>query len=123
MTDNRTTKPSGEADYDSLAARLTDPQAKLTSAGQVATGEAAAAAGREFLLREYGSPEAVERELVAPGRPRVGERRGASPTVRGRIAPAEYAALKALEEQTGRTQSDLVREAVHQLLVHYELVS
>ncbi|MGL5825660.1 MAG: ribbon-helix-helix domain-containing protein, partial [Nocardioides sp.] len=45
------------------------------------------------------------------------------PTVRGRVTPTEYAALKTLESQTGRTQSDLVREAVHQLLVDHKLVS
>ncbi|MGL5826460.1 MAG: ribbon-helix-helix domain-containing protein [Nocardioides sp.] len=53
----------------------------------------------------------------------MGQRKGASPTVRGRVTPTEYAALKTLESQTGRTQSDLVREAVHQLLVDHKLVS
>lgn len=110
-------------DYADLEARFTDPNTEVASAGQVVTGDAAAAEGRQFLLREYGSPEAIERAMLAPGRPRVGERQGASPTVRGRIAPAEYAALKTLEEQTGRTQSDLVREAVHRLLVSHQLVS
>lgn len=119
---NTTTTNAG-TDYDGLEGRLTDPHTELASTGQVATGEAAAAAGRDFLLREYGSSAAIERAMIAPGRPRVGERRGASPTVRGRITPAEYAALKTLEEQTGRTQSDLVREAVHQLLVRNQLVN
>jgi hypothetical protein len=110
-------------DYVALEARLTDPDTTLTSAGQVATGEAAAAAGRGFLLREYGSAEAIQRAMVAPGRPRVGQPGGPSPTVRGRITPADRAALKELQQQTGRTESDLVREAVHQMLVSHKLVS
>lgn len=109
-------------DYDDREARLTDPAAAVVSAGQVATGEAAAAVGRDFLLREYGSPEAIEREMVTPGRPRVGQPAGASPTVRGRVTPADRAALKVLQQQTGRSESDLVREAVHQLLVSHRLV-
>lgn len=110
-------------DYDALEARLTDPDVALKSAGQVNTGEDAAAEGRAFLLREYGSMEAIEQE-VQRGRPRVGQPpRGASPTVRGRISAADYAAFKRLEEATGRSQSELVREAVHQLLNQHKLVS
>ncbi len=120
---NNDTTDSPRIDYAALEAHLTDPAATVASAGQVATGEDAAAAGLDFLLREYGSVEAIQREIVRPGRPRIGERAGASPTVRGRIAPAEYAALKALEQRTGRTQSDLVREAIHHLLVNHKLVS
>ncbi len=116
MTDHKS------IDYAALEARLADPDATLSSAGQVATGPAAAATGREFLVREYGSIEAVERAMPAPGRPRVGHG-GVSPTVRARITPADYAAMKRLEEQTGRSQSDLLREAVHQLLAAYKMVS
>lgn len=51
------------------------------------------------------------------GRPRVGDaKRGPSPTVRARLSEAEFAAFEQLRETTGRTQSDLVREAVHDYL-------
>lgn len=110
-------------DYDALEARLTDPSTPVASAGQVATGVDAEQAGREFLLREYGSEAAIARVLRGPGRPRVGEPSGASPTIRARISDAEYAAFKQLEQATGRTQSELVREAVHQLLARHKLVS
>lgn len=50
-------------DYDALQERLTDPDYPVRSAGQVETSDAAAAAGRAFLLREYGSMEAIEAEL------------------------------------------------------------
>ncbi len=109
-------------DYDALAARLTHLDQPTTGAEPVA-GDAAAAIGREFLLREYGTAEAIERAIVTPGRPRVGQRGGASPTVRARITHDEYAAMKQLEATTGRSQSDLVREAVHQLLVEHQRVS
>ena len=112
-----------QIDYDALEARLTDPDYPVRSAGQVKTGADAAAEGRAFLLREYGSEEAIA-EAMRPGRPRVGDtKRGASPTVRGRISDADYAAFKQLEDATGRTQSELVREAVHNLLTEHKLVS
>ncbi|TWE10503.1 ribbon-helix-helix protein, CopG family [Rudaeicoccus suwonensis] len=116
---------STEIDYDALAARLTDPDYPVSSAGQVKTGDAAAAEGRAFLLREYGSEEAIAAAMsVSRGRPRVGDaKRGPSATVRGRISDTDYAAFKKLEEATGRTQSDLVRDAVHQLLTQHKLVS
>jgi len=114
---------TNHSDFDALEARLTDPSIPLKSARHVATDAAASAAGREFLLREYGSTEVIERAMIAPGRPHVGERSGASPAVRGRITPTDYAAFKKLEEQTGRSQSDLVREAVHQLLRRHKLIS
>ena len=111
-----------DQEYDELAARLTDPNIPLSAPREVHTGAAAARAGREFLVREYGSIDAVNE--VLRGRPRVGDtKRGASPTVRGRISDADYAAFKQLEDVTGRTQSELVREAVHNLLTAHKLVS
>lgn len=112
-------------EYDDLAARLTDPDYPVASAGQVHTGAAAAAEGRAFLLREYGSQDAIDAAMgVRRGRPRVDEaKRGPSPTVRGRISDADYAAFKKLEEITGQSQSELVREAVHQYLAGHKLVS
>lgn len=68
--------------------------------------------GREFLLRQCGLMNAVNE--VIRGRPHVGAaERGASPTVRGRISGTDYAAFEQLEDATGRTQSELVRAAVH----------
>ena len=106
-----------EQEYEDLAARLTDPDYVLTSGGQVKTGADAAAEGRAFMVREYGSAAELDKVLRQAGRPRIGQApKGASPTVRARISDADYAAVKRLEEVTGRTQSDLVREAVHQFL-------
>ncbi len=112
---------TNKTDYDALASRLTDPD-KPTHGVDVTVGDAAAGLGREFLMREYGSAEAIQNATVHRGRPRVGQAAGSSPTVRARITQDEYAAMKQLEAATGRSQSDLVREAVHQLLVHHKLV-
>lgn len=109
-------------DYDALEARLTDPSTPVKSAGQVAVGESAEVIGHAFLMREYGSEEEIGRALRGQGRPRVGEAKGASATVRGRISDADYAAFGQLKRVTGRTQSELVREAVHQLLAQHKLV-
>lgn len=107
-----------------LADTLTDPNYPLPNSKQGATGAAAAALGRALLVQEYGSAQALDTVLRQAGRPRVGQApRGASPTVRGRISDADYAAFKQLEEVTGRTQSELVREAVHNLLTEHKLVS
>lgn len=100
--------------------RLSDPHGPVPrSTGTVRTGSAAAAEGRAFLVREYGSLQAVEAELRR-GRPPVGQDRGASPTVRGRVSPAEHEAFRRLQRESGRSQSELVREAVHDLLVKHQ---
>lgn len=114
-----------EIDYDALAARLTDPDQPVHSAGQVETNDAAAFTGHAWLLREYGSDEAIAAAMsVSRGRSRVGApKAGPSPTVRARISDDDYAAFKKLEEATGRGQSELVREAVHRMLVDHKLVS
>ena len=109
-----------DADYNELAARLADPAIPLPKPEAVLTGEAAAAEGRAFLLREYGGEEALQGAL-RPGRPRVGSPRGESPTVRGRISDADFAAFKRLEERTGKKQSELVREAVQLLLAEHKI--
>ncbi len=109
-------------DYDALAVRIAGDAP--VSAGNILRGDAAATAGRDLLLREYGSDEAIAHAIGA-GRPRVGDsRRGASPTVRGRIADEEYSAFKELEVETGKNQSELVREAIHLLLQqHHKIAS
>jgi hypothetical protein len=43
--------------------------------------------------------------------------------VRARISENDYAAFKQLEQDSGLSQSDLVREAVHRLLTDHKLVS
>lgn len=108
--------PEQESYYDELAARFTDPSIPVRSAGKVKTGAAAAAAGREFMLKEFGSEEAFNAFLKA-GRPSVGsEKNGASPVVRGALDPETYADFQTLRKATGRTQAELVREAVHLLI-------
>lgn len=109
-----------DTNYEELAARLTDPSTPLPDPENVLAGDDAAAAGRAFLLREYGTEEALQRAL-RPGRPRVGSPRGESPTVRGRISDADFAAFKRLEESTGKKQSELVREAVQLLLAEHNV--
>ena len=104
-----------DENYEQHAARLTDPSTELDGSGSPLRGEAAAAAGRSFLVETYGSEEAVARAMRR-GRPRVGQTGGASPEVRGRIMPSEFNALEALAKQTGRSRSDLVREGIHLLL-------
>ena len=111
-----------DADFEALAARLTDPATELPAPVDVTTGVQAAAAGRAFLEAEYGSAEALDAELRRAGRPRLGENpKGASPTVRGRIPQSERAAFDSLMRQTGKRESELVREAVHLLLERHHL--
>lgn len=115
--------PEQEAYYDELAARLTDPNVPVRSAGKVRTGAAAAAAGRAFMLKEYGSEEALE-AAMRPDRPRVGNEKGArSPVVRGSITDEDYDAFERLRRLTGKSQSELVREAVHSYLVTHQRAS
>lgn len=114
---------SKDIDYEALSDRYADPSIPVTPTGPALTGEAAAAAGREFAVAEYGSVEAMERE-IRRGRPRVGEsRRGPSPVVRGALTEADFEAFKKLEEATGKKQADLVRESVHLLFEHYKVAS
>jgi len=112
-----------EREFEAASDRYADQSVSVAPIGPALTGEAAAAAGRDFLVAEYGSMEAVERE-IRRGRPRVGDtRRGASPVVRGRISEEDFAAFKRLEAETGRTQAELVREGVHLLLERHKLAS
>lgn len=113
-----------EKDYEALAARLTDPAIPVERPANVLTGAAAAAAGRELLLAEYGSAEALDGVLRSAGRPRLGESaKGPSPTVRGRIPVADRAAFDRLIELSGKKESELVREAIHRLLVQEDMLA
>lgn len=115
---------SKDAAFEALAERLTDPNTTLPSPQNVTTGNAAAAAGREFMLAEYGSQSALDAALRTAGRPKLGTTaKGASPTVRGRVAEADRAAFDRLIQITGKKESELVREAVHLLLQHHHLIA
>jgi len=113
-----------EIDYDALATRLTDSKQVIRAVEAPLRDDDATAAGRDFLLREFGSEEAIMAEL-RPGRPRIGKQpdRGPSPTVRGRISEQDFAAVKQLEEQTGKTQSELVREGIQLVIERYRTAS
>jgi hypothetical protein len=111
-----------DADFAALAERLTDPSTPMPKGSDISTGSAAAAHGRALMLREYGSEAALDAVLRRAGRTRLGEHpKGASPTVRGRLPEADFAAFKRLEEQTGKKQSELVREAVQLLLAEHKI--
>ncbi|WP_067248859.1 hypothetical protein [Microbacterium resistens] len=112
-----------ERDFDAASDRYVAPEAPVAPSGPALRGVAAAAAGRDFMVSEYGSIEAVERE-IRRGRPRVGEsRRGPSPVVRGALTEEDFAAFKRLEAVTGKKQADLVREGVHLLFERYKIAS
>lgn len=101
--------------YEEYAARLTDPKTPVRGSGAPLVGDEAAAAGMAFLVDSYGSREAVER-VMHRGRPRVGQNRGPSPEVRGRVLQEEFDGLVHLQQVTGRSRSELVRAGVQLLL-------
>lgn len=112
-----------ESEYEARSDRYADPTIPVTSGRQALTDAEAAAAGRTFLVAEYGSADAVD-QLIRRGRPRIGEKRpGGSAIVRARISDRDFAAFKKLEDQTGKSQADLVREGVHLLLAQHDLAS
>ncbi len=115
---------ASEREYERLSDRYADQTAATPKPiGPALTGAAAAAAGRGFLVREYGSIDAVEAE-IRRGRRRVGDpRKGESPVVRARISDHDFEAFKQLEEETGKKQAELVREAVHLLLIQHKKAS
>lgn len=73
-------------------------------------------------MEQYGSQEAVLAGMRR-GCPQVGSPTGASPTVRDRISDTDYAAFTQLQHTTGRTQAELVREAVDDLLIKHRAAS
>ena len=111
-----------DQDFAELADRLTDPSTPMPKGSRVVSGAEAATHGRALMLREYGSEAALDAVLRKVGRTRLGEQpKGASPTVRGRLPEADFAAFKRLEERTGKNQSELVREAIQLLLAEHQL--
>lgn len=106
--------------YEDLAARLTDESTPVKSGGRVKTGAEAAADGHAFLLAEYGSEEAIQ-DAIRMGRPHLGAEKGTkSPVVRGAIPRQEFEQFEGLRAETGRSQSELVREAIHLLLAKHK---
>lgn len=94
-----------------------DPTKSIGPVGSPTTGASASAEGRKFFEEQWGSVEALEQDVrLRRGRPRVGESKGNSPVVRARLTAADFEAFKQLEEITGKTQAELVREGVHLLL-------
>lgn len=112
-----------EIDYEALIEELTDPNVRLVPTGKALFGDDAARAGREFLLAEYGSEEALQ-EALKPGRPALSANGGGpSPTVRARVSREDFDELARLRERTGRTEADLVREGLHLVLERYKTAS
>lgn len=58
----------------------------------------------------------ADNQTILRGRPRVGARRGESPAVKGRVTDTEFEALKEVIAETGRSQSQLVRQGVQLVL-------
>lgn len=108
-----------EAEYEALSDRYADPSQPLPSPVEPPlTGAAATAAGHAFLLREYGSEQAVE-QLLRRGRRRTGDpRQGFSPVVRARVSEQDYAAIERITAETGQTQAEVVRQAVRAFLAN-----
>jgi len=107
-----------DIDYDALSERYADPSVPVVTSGPALTGEAAAAAGRDFAIAEYGSVEAMEAE-IRRGRPRIGTEpvmAATARTVRATLSDADYAAFEELRRSTGARQATLVRNAIHEYL-------
>ena len=105
-----------------LAERVSRDDAPEGRRSDAAHGSAARDRGRDLMLGEFGGDAKLDTMLRRAGRRRLGEQaKGGSPSVRGRLPEAEFAAFKLLEERTGKNQSELVREAVHLLLEHHKL--
>jgi hypothetical protein len=116
--------PDQDEEFDELAERITAVDHELAPAADIATGADAAARGRELMVREFGGEVELDAELRRAGRPRLGESaRGKSPVVRGSVAAADRAQFDRLMQETGKKESELVREAVHLLLDRYRAAS
>lgn len=105
-----------EVHYAELAEKINAGDFEVVP-GSVLTGAAAAEAGRAFLLKEYGSEEALA-EALRPGRPKLGNayERGPSREIRGRVTAQQFRAIAELQKRTSRSQSEIVRDAIQALL-------
>ncbi|MGU3358666.1 hypothetical protein ACLBWJ_15535 [Microbacterium sp. M4A5_1d] len=102
-------------DYEAASAAYADPAQPVSVVGPIHTGAAAAQIGRDFLVEQYGSLEKVNAEIKR-GRPRVGEKRTPTKIVKGRVPEADAHELEAIEEETGLTESELVRRGIALLI-------
>lgn len=96
---------------------LHDPNTVLRSPEPPLRGAEAAAHGKAFMIEQFGSEEALN-EFLRRGRRRVdgSAERGESKEIRGRITPDQQEGIRRLRERTGKTQSQLVRDAIDALL-------
>jgi len=106
------------------AADAAEQPAPITH-GRVLRGADAANAGTALLREAIGSDELIEKE-IRRGRKAIPSRRGQhapagteSPTVQFRLSKDDLAALNDIEQRTGKTRSELLRESVHLLMTHY----
>lgn len=90
---------------------LHHPSTVIHGVGAPKRDAAAAAAGRAFLVKEFGGEAALEQQLRR-GRPRLGEseRRGPSHEIRGRVTDSQFKAIESIRSQTGQSTSEIIRE-------------
>ncbi|WRS30792.1 hypothetical protein U6G28_03640 [Actinomycetaceae bacterium MB13-C1-2] len=98
-------------DYDELANRAEQGELQPIP-GTALYGEGAATAARELLMVATGASTLDEAQTLAVGRPRVGQEKGASPTLRARVPQALKNSVAALAKEQNRPESEIVREAI-----------
>lgn len=97
--------------YDNLAERA--ERGELTvKPGTVRRGPAAAAEAQRSLLEAAGATSVDELTRIAVGRPSLGAKAGASPTVRARVPQALKDRVLEIAAREDRNESDVVRDAV-----------
>ncbi|MDR1265858.1 MAG: ribbon-helix-helix domain-containing protein [Propionibacteriaceae bacterium] len=108
----------GQAVYWELHREATRGGLRPAEPGRLALrGAAAAEAGARDLMWATGADNLDQALAVARGgRPRLSPGEGRSPVVRARLEEAGFAALEALAERTGQSQSELVRQGVKLVL-------
>ncbi|MDR1213428.1 MAG: ribbon-helix-helix protein, CopG family [Propionibacteriaceae bacterium] len=80
-------------------------------------GDAAVAEGQRILMWATETDTIEEALAMARrGHPRLSPGQGRSPVVRARLEEADYEALEALAERSGKSQSELVRQGVKLVL-------
>lgn len=102
-------------DYEALALRAERGELDPIKRTEL-HGADAAAAGRAMLINATGADSIEDAISMTLGRPRVGEERGVSPTIRARVPRALKESLAALAKQDQRPESDIIREAVAQYI-------
>jgi hypothetical protein len=110
------TKPD-PAYYEALAEKAECGDFLMEPGGQVLHGQEAVDEGRRILMWATET-DTVEDALKTArrGHPRLSPGTGRSPVVRARLEESDYAALETMAEETGKTQSELVRQGVKLVL-------